>query len=258
MADVTEGLSLKGKIAIVTGAATGIGRSVAELFAKAGAAVAAGDVNTDGLASFSEAAYAGRLDVSDAASVRDFFAAVEARCGGVDVLVNVAGIYPLAPFETMDVELWDRVQAVNTRGVFLMCQQAIGAMRKRGGGSIVNISSINSMKGVISDNIHYAVSKAGVNAITVSMAREFAHDNIRSNVVIPGLIETDQAAKSSKDAEKMGLTLSGPMMQMERIPLTKGAGQPIDIANAVLFLASDASAYITGQLLAVDGGFLIS
>jgi NAD(P)-dependent dehydrogenase (short-subunit alcohol dehydrogenase family) len=253
-------LSLKGKSAIVTGAATGIGREIAELFVQAGARVAAGDLNETELRGFvataqaeGREAFAQFMDVTDADSVKNFFAATEERFGGVDILVNSAGIYPKKSFETIDVAFWDRIMNVNLRGVFLTMQEAVIAMKQRGGGSIVNISSVNALKACIFDNIPYGASKAAVNSLTVSVALEFAGDNIRSNAVLPGGVMTAQAALSVQE-----LMPRGPFTQPGRIPLGGVPAGPAEIANAVLYLASDASRYVTGQLLAVDGGFLVS
>lgn len=253
MGDVNSLLNLDGKTAIVTGAATGIGRKVAEVFAEAGAKVAAGDVNTAAFDGFDSAALTAYLDISDADSVKAFFDETQSKLGGVDALINVAGIYPFAEFETMTVEIWDRVQAVNTRGTFLMCQAALPAMRRRGGGSIVNVSSVNSVRAVITNNIHYCASKAGVNGITISLALEAAKDGIRVNAILPGGIATEQAGKAGD-----GWEMSGPITQPGRVPLTGEPGDPVEIANLALFLAGNASRYITGQLIAVDGGFLVS
>jgi NAD(P)-dependent dehydrogenase (short-subunit alcohol dehydrogenase family) len=260
MTEFSSLMSLNGKSAIVTGAATGIGREIANLFVQAGANVAAGDLNEKELGIFAAEAQRGGgecfaqiMDVADAASVKHFFAATEERFGGVDILVNSAGIYPKQPFVTTDVAFWDRVINVNLRGVFLTMQAAVIAMKKRGGGSIVNISSVNSMKACIFDNIHYGASKAGVNSLTVSVALEFAGDNIRSNAVLPGGVMTAQAALSVQE-----MMPRGPFTQPGRIPLGGVPAGPAEIANAVLYLASDASRYVTGQLLAVDGGFLVS
>ncbi|MFV0646024.1 MAG: SDR family NAD(P)-dependent oxidoreductase [Sphingomonadaceae bacterium] len=246
-------LSLEGKVAVITGAATGIGRETAELFAAAGARVAGGDINMDDLGKQDYLAFRHRLDVSDAASVDSFLAATEKELGGVDILVNSAGIYPFCEFDKLDTEIWDKVQAVNTRGTFLVNRAVIAIMRKRGGGSIVNISSVASRNALIRHNLHYAASKAGVNAITFTIALEQAEHNIRCNAILPGGVATEQAAKASQ--EKIPV---GPITQPGRIPLTGTSAPPSAIANAALFLASDASFYITGQFLAVDGGFLVS
>lgn len=253
MTDVSKLLSLEGKIAVVTGAASGIGAATASLFADAGAKVAGGDVNTEALAGHDFLSFHQRLDVSDQASVDDFFAAVEKDLGGVDILFNSAGIYPFAEFDSMDVETWDRVLAVNTRGTFLTNRAAVNAMKSRGGGSIVNVSSVGSMKAVITNNMHYGASKAGVNAITFTVALEQAKHGIRCNAVLPGGVATEQAGRAAA-AKAPG----GPMTQPDRWPLTGGPTTSDQIANAALFLASDASSYITGQFLAIDGGFQVS
>lgn len=246
-------LDLTGKVAIVTGAATGIGRETAELFAAAGAKVAGGDVNTDVLGTHDFLAFHQKLDVSDPASVDAFFDGVEKELGGVDIVMHSAGIYPFETFEDMSVEMWDKVQAVNTRGCFLVGRAASFAMRKRGGGSIINVSSVASQKAVITNNMHYGASKAGVNAITFSLALEQAEHGVRCNAILPGGIATEQAAKAATEKPT-----SGPICQPGRIPLTGTSAAPSAIANTALFLASEASYYITGQFIAVDGGFQVS
>lgn len=254
MTDIASLLDMAGKTAIVTGAASGIGRETARLLAAAGARVAGGDLSFDGTATDEALAMQHRLDVSDEASVRNFVDAVVAELGGVDILVNAAGIFPQREFEDVDAAFWDKVNAVNTRGTFLINQAVVIAMRQRGGGAIVNISSSASLKAVIARNIQYNASKAGVNAITVSVALEEGPNNIRCNAILPGGIATEGAGKSVEDAGGA----SGPITQPGRIPLTGNSAPPSAIANAALFLVSDASSYITGQLLSVDGGFSVS
>ena len=254
---IAELLSLDGKIAVVTGAATGIGRAIADLFVTAGATVVGADINEAELASFAaggERRVAMPLDQGDPASIERLFAGVEERFGTLDILVNCAAIYPFKPFEEVDTGFLDTMIAVNLRGVFQCIQQAVRLMKRDDrGGSIVNIASVNSLRACIFDNVHYGMTKAGVNNLTVSVALEYAGHNIRVNSVLPGGVATAQAGKAAT-----GYPLRGPFTQPGRMPLGNTVCTPDKIANACLFLASDAASYVTGQLLAVDGGFLIS
>ena len=250
-------LSLEGKVALVTGAATGIGRSIADLFVSAGATVVGADINEEALASFGEGGerqVAMRLDQGDPDSIKALFRQIDERFGRLDVLINCAAIFPFKPFEEVETAFLDQMLDINLRGVFQCTQEAVKIM-KRGdkGGSIVNIASVNSMRACIFDNIHYGVTKAGVNNLTVSVALEYAPHNIRVNSVMPGGVGTAQAGKAAAD-----YPLRGPFTQPGRMPLGNTVCTPDKIANACLFLSSDAASYITGQLLAVDGGFLIS
>lgn len=251
---------LEGKTAVVTGAATGIGRETAALFAQAGARVAALDINTAQADEFAaEVIAAGgeavaiRMDQGDPASVAAAFAAVDAF-GAPDVLLNCAAIYPRAQFEAATPDYLDRMYRINSRGVFLCTQEAVKRMKTNGGGSIVNISSVTSLRAGIHDNVQYAMTKAGVNALTASVALEYAEHGIRVNAIMPGGIATETAIASTMTGDP----LRGPFMQPGRVPLGGGNAAPREIATACLFLASDASRFITGQLIAVDGGFLIS
>lgn len=250
-------LRLDGRVAVVTGAATGIGREIARLFHAAGARVVGADINEADLANLAEecpGAIPLLLDQGDPASIEALFSAVDTRAGQLDVLVNCAAIYPFRPFEEVDTALLDRMLDINLRGVFQCVQQAVRRMKIGGrGGSIVNIASVNSVRASIFDNVHYGVTKAGVNNITVSVALEYAAHNIRVNSVLPGGVGTVQAGLAAD-----GYPLRGPFTQPGRIPLSNAVCTPDQIANACLFFASDASQYVTGQLLAVDGGFLIS
>jgi NAD(P)-dependent dehydrogenase (short-subunit alcohol dehydrogenase family) len=243
--------NLGGRVALVTGAGSGIGRETALLLASAGAIVVAADLNEEGaqqtVAQIEKAAgksIAVRVDIGDEASIVAMFEAVHARLGRLDVLVNNAGIYPKTSFVDTSAEKWDRVLRVNLRGTFLCMREA--------GGSIINISSVASLQPVIFDNGDYGASKAGVNNLTKVAALEFAADRIRVNAVLPGGVATEGAAASTKVHQA-----HGPITQPGRMPLGR-IGVAADIASAVLFFASPAADYVTGQLLAVDGGFQVS
>lgn len=251
---------LIGRTAIVTGAARGIGKAIAEVLGRAGANIVVVDLRgaeAQGVADEFERdgirATGIEADVSDQESVSRLFESARQHFGSVDILVNNAAIFPTAPFLEISVKDWDRMHEINVRGTFLCMREAIKHMQAQGnGGSIVNISSVNSLHPVIFDNAQYGSSKAGVNMLTKTAALEFAADNIRVNAVLPGGVNTEGARAST-----VGKPARGPITQEGRMPLGR-IGAPADIANAVLFFASPASDYVTGQLLAVDGGFQVS
>lgn len=256
---------LQGKTAVVTGAGRGIGLAVADLLAAAGARIVVADI----LANESEAAAAEirrnggealavTVDIAEETAVKQLYAQATQQFSSVDVLVHCAAIFPKYPLLQITVEQWDRVQAVNLRGTMLVMREAIAQMRKGGrGGAIVNISSVSGEREVVFHNAAYGASKAGMTNLTRAAALEFGSDNIRVNAVLPGGTATPGAAEASAKMRAAGYELKGPMVHPGRIPL--GAmGTPQDIAAACLFLASPAARYITGQCLAVDGGFLIS
>lgn len=251
-----DAFRLDGKVAFISGAASGLGAATAELFLAVGASVIIADLDADRAAEMAEKlASLGpvascRVDVADEASVAAGFAEAAAKFGGVDILVNNAAYRPKAATMDMSVEQWDRMHAVNTRGAFLCLREAVRQMRGRGGGSVVNISSMSAQRPTIFPNMHYDSSKAGLDAITRLAAVEFAGDGIRVNSVLPGGMDT----KGGKDIRGGDVVIAGPAVMPGRNPSGRMA-QPIEVARAVLFLASPASSYITGVELLVDGGF---
>lgn len=255
---------LRGKSVIITGGSSGIGKGIADLFVTAGArvVVAASTASrvTATAAELKDKAEEGAdcigiaVDVTDERSVVRMLDSAVAAFGGIDVLVNCAGIFPFTPFLQATVELWDRVHAVNTRGVFLCCREAIKHMRDAGkGGAIVNVSSTSSQQTTIYGHAQYGSSKAGVNMLTKTLALEFARYQIRANAVLPGGVLTEGSGVMLSGDELP----EGPCMNPDRFPLGR-AGNVGEIANACLFLASPAASYVTGQLLTVDGGFGLS
>lgn len=251
---------LDGQIAVVTGAASGLGKVTAQLFAATGAKVIVADVNLEGAEKVAAdingsggRAVAVQCDIAEGDSVRALFDAAEDAFGVVTVLINNAAFRPKADFLSMSVDQWDQMHEVNTRGTFLCIREAIRRMKAASAtGSIVNISTVGTVHPTIYNNTHYDSSKAGINAMTRTAASEFASDGIRVNAVLPGGINTEGMRKISAGGDNV----SGPMTQSGRIPFGRAA-EPIEMARAVLFLASPAASYITGQLLAVDGGYLV-
>ena len=192
---------------------------------------------------------ASRTDVSDESAVRSFVDAVVARHGRIDILVNNAAIFSsldAVDTDQLDLELWDRVMAVNIRGPFLMCKHVAPVMKRQKGGKVINISSGVAYKGM-PRMLHYATSKGAMLAFTRSLARELGDWNINVNTLAPGLILSDSIAANAKHIEDF----RGPVIASRAL---KRDGYPRDLVGTLLFLASDASDFITGQTIAVDGG----
>jgi 3-oxoacyl-[acyl-carrier protein] reductase len=244
-------LDFAGHVALVTGAAAGIGFGIAEAFHRAGARVALGDLRESALARAagglgrSEHVFTGEVDVRDAGSVGAFVAAAERALGPVTVAVANAGIYPNCPVLEMAVEEWDRVMETNLRGVFLTCQVVGRRMVAQGTrGKIITISSgayQSGRKGAA----HYCASKAGVVMFTKVLAMELAPHRINVNCIAPGLVTVERDVTQVSDEYVRAI--------VDTIPWSR-AGTPADIANAALFLASPLADFITGETLSVDGG----
>jgi 2-deoxy-D-gluconate 3-dehydrogenase len=253
---ITQLFDLTGKAAIITGGAMGIGRGIALRLAEAGAAVLIADTNLAAAHATVEEikATGGRAEAiqADASSAADAHKVVErsiSSFGRLDILVNNAGIYPFVPALETTEETWDRVLAINLKGVFLYTQIAARQMVKAGqGGRIINIASIDALHPT-GNLASYDASKGGVLMLTRAFAQELGRHNITVNAIAPGGIETPGAQASLTSDTDMGPFIA-------RIPLGR-QGTPDDVAKVALFLASGAADYITGDLIVVDGGYLV-
>ena len=247
---------LDGKVALISGGARGQGAAEASVFAAEGAKVVFGDVRDDEGKAVEAAVRARGGDVVylhlDVASEADWQKAVQVavdRFGKLDVLINNAAIViPRVPIEERTVEEWDRVMGINARGVFLGTKHAIPAMRRAGGGSIVNISSVAGIGQSLHQEPAYAASKGAVRIFTKVTASQHAKDRIRCNSVHPGPVDTEMLHSAMRDPEVL-------RRRLERVPLGR-MGTVDEVVKAVLYLASDDSSYVTGAELVVDGGAL--
>ncbi|MBJ22785.1 MAG: alcohol dehydrogenase [Deltaproteobacteria bacterium] len=248
---------LSGRIALVTGAASGIGAATAQCFAGEGAVVAGLDIQQPDAARWKRveelapAASFHSASVSSETEVKAAVAEIAERHAGFDILVNAAGVAGGGPLESIEEGEWDRIVNINLKGTFLMCKHAVAPILSRGGGAIVNIASVEGL--VASENSSpYAASKGGVVQLNRSLAVDLTHRGIRVNSVCPGLIETPMVEAVTKATE-------GPLVEMREQfvnnHLMRRCGQPEEIANAILFLASDEASFVTGATLVVDGGW---
>ena len=245
-------MRLENKVALISGGARGMGAVEAKMFVQEGAKVVIGDVlDEDGMQTEAEINETGgecvfvHLDVTDETAWQDAVAAAVDRFGKLDILVNNAGIARINNVEDTTSDEWDLVMDINAKGVFLGTKAAIPEIRKAGGGSIVNISSIAGLTGGRTSS--YAASKGAVRLLTKSSAIQYAGEGIRCNSVHPGVIETPMTTPMMLNTQE------GRDLNASRHPLGR-VGQPEDIAYRVLFLASDESSFMTGSELVIDGG----
>ena len=246
-------MELQNKVALVTGGAQGIGKTISEELVRNGAHVVLGDVNREGAQATAEAinnnggsASAVKIDVSNAAEVKQVFDSILKDKKPVDILINNAGITRDGLMIRMKELDWDSVLNINLKGTFLCSQQAAKQMMKQKSGVIVNIASIVGVMGNFGQ-ANYSASKAGVIGLTKTLAREVASRGIRVNAVAPGFIDTEMTRVLDESVRQS---------LIEQIPLAK-LGLPEDVARCVAFLVSDRSSYITGQVINVNGGMLM-
>ncbi len=248
-------MRLADKVALITGGASGMGASMARVFAREGAKVVVADMLEDeglkvaaAITQANGAAIFHKLDVTSEANWQAAIAVTLAAYGKLDILVNDAGISGSAVEDLFDSAAWDKIMAVNASGTFLGMKHAIPEMKKAGGGAIVNISSISGVTGQRGIHVAYNASKGAVRTLTKAAAVQHGRDNIRVNSVHPGLMPPMRTSGRTADPAVRAKMLEG-------VPLRR-AGEVEEVANAVLFLASDEASYITGAELYVDGGFL--
>ncbi|MXY50879.1 MAG: SDR family oxidoreductase [Gemmatimonadetes bacterium] len=245
---------LKKRTAIVTGGGQGIGRAICGIFAEEGAAVVVVDINESAAEEtarqLNRKGYAGRsaqavrADISVAAEISALVDGVVEEYGRVDILVNNAGLALFRSVEDCSEEEWDRVMAVNLKGPFLLSKALLPTMTAQRSGAVINLASVAGKTGGVVSGAPYSVSKAGIECLTKSLARELAPHGVRVNAIAPGIIDT-------------ALTAHHDPAFVDAIPLGGSKGEPRDVAEAALFLASDRSRHITGEILDVNGGLLM-
>lgn len=247
---------LEGKIALVTGGARGIGRAICEAYAREGAKVAVADLLEEDATETANAigGMAVVMNVTDIASIRAGVAQVETAWGGIDILVNNAGIFNMASLDRITPEDYRRQYDVNVGGTIFACQAVVPSMKKRGGGAIINFASQAGRRGEPNITV-YCSTKAAVISITQSLALELARDNIRVNGIAPGVIDTPMWKHvDAQFAEYEKKPIGQKKREVgEAVPLGR-MGDPEDVADPCVFLASDEARYITAQTLNVDGG----
>ncbi len=246
---------MEGKVAVITGAASGIGAACALRFAEEGASLAGFDLNEPASPDWKRAAELApdvmfeTGDVREAARIDAFVAAARERFGRIDTLVNSAGVGSGGYVHMLEPEEWDRVIDINLKGTFLFCRAVLPTMMEQGSGSIINLASVEGIEGMEVTSV-YNASKGGVVILTKNLAIDYARKGIRANAICPGFIETPLLEEVMGNPE-MGVV-------RERIMdahMLGRLGRPVEIANGALFLASDEASFVTGHTLVIDGGF---
>jgi NAD(P)-dependent dehydrogenase (short-subunit alcohol dehydrogenase family) len=242
--------ALDGKVAIVTGAAQGIGRALADGLAREGARIVVADLRgaDDAAASYPEGVGL-TVDVADEADVERMIESTIEHCGSIDILVNNAGLYAsleMRPFTEIPLDEWRQVMDVNVASMFLTCRAVVPVMRRQGGGKIVNISSGTPFRGV-PFLLHYVTSKGAIVALTRSLAKELGRDSIHVNCVAPGFTMSDGVKAHPEVVEKLqDVSVAARTIQRDQVPE--------DVVGAVVFLCTPAADFITGQTMVIDGG----
>jgi NAD(P)-dependent dehydrogenase (short-subunit alcohol dehydrogenase family) len=245
-------MRLQDKVAVITGGGSGIGRATAELFAQQGASVIVADYQAETAQAVADQierdggrAKAVTVDVAQPEQVEAMIQTALLTFGGIDILFNAAGILAFGTVLETDYEVWQRVMQVNLTGVYLCSRAALPSLIARGGGSIINVSSSTGAHDAAANTAAYVTSKGGVTLLTRAMAIDHAKDHIRVNAIAPGPTDTPMLRQNLTPAAIQAFAETFPMKRL---------GQPSELANAVLFLASDEAAFVTGAILAVDGG----
>jgi NAD(P)-dependent dehydrogenase (short-subunit alcohol dehydrogenase family) len=242
---------LDGKVCVITGAGGGMGADAAVRFAEEGARIVVADVDAVAADTVADAVggLAVRVDVGEEESVRAMYAAAAEHFGGIDVLYNNAGISPADDASVLDtsVEAWERVQAVNTRGVFLCCKHGIPHLLERGGGSVINVASFVALVGAATSQISYTASKGAVLSLSKELGVQFARQGVRVNALCPGPVETPLLLRIWSE------TPGAAERRLVHVPMGRMA-KPREIVNAALFLASDEASYVNAATFVVDGG----
>lgn len=248
--------ALDGKVALVTGGASGIGKRVSQVLADAGAVVVVADMDLEGASkvasAIGERAFAIGFDLRDSASIQALFEALRSREQKLDILINNAGVYPRHSFEDVTRGQWEEMQRVNVWGCFEVLRAAAKLMAESDGGRIVNVSSIGAARTAVNDQVAYNASKAALDSITQSAALEYAGNGILVNSILPGAVQPLDPKPPGAGSKP-----TGPLLSDGRIVLGRYA-TPDEVAGPILMLVSPAGGYISGQTLIVDGGFSLS